>query len=129
VLLRADGENGYEPLAVQTPANGVLASLGGGDADVPETPWSDTRRAGGTHPVVASARSTHAMAVASPSGEPCAGCLALRSWESLAAAPEQPWYGFGGAWGEPGSTDATTGPLGPHGEFSTIADKEREPRG
>lgn len=131
VLLRAVGGDGYEPLALQTPPAGAdLAAPGEGDdgARARETAWDATRRVDGTHPVVTAARSTHAMAAGSR-GAGCADCLKLRSWRSLAPAPEQPWYGFGGAWGEPGPTEAATGPLGPHGEFATIADKQREPRG
>jgi hypothetical protein len=35
------------------------------------------------------------------------------TWRFLADAKQQPWYGFGGAWGDVGSMPDTPGPLGP----------------
>jgi hypothetical protein len=36
-----------------------------------------------------------------------------RTWVRLANVRKQPWYGFGGAWGEVGTRGESTGPLGP----------------
>jgi hypothetical protein len=111
VLLRADGDR-YEPLTVQT------------DDDAA---WSGVRRVDGTHPVVRVERETHEMSVARR-GAGCADCLRWQSWDTLADARKQLWYGFGGAWGEVGPTDATTGPLGPHGYWQSAAEKDQELR-
>ena len=35
------------------------------------------------------------------------------TWRSLRNAEEEPWYGFGGAWGTMGKSKHLTGPLGP----------------
>ena len=35
------------------------------------------------------------------------------TWTNIGAAWRQPWFGFGGAWGEIGKTFVSTGPLGP----------------
>lgn len=114
VVLQADGDR-YEPLEVQvsdSPSGGVDgATFFDG---VRETPWAAARRVSGTHPVVALARATHTPTVAT-AGDSCAGCVPWPAWRSLRRARDQLWYGFGGAWGEPGTTSATTGSLGPHG--------------
>lgn len=36
------------------------------------------------------------------------------TWPRLVNVRDQPWYGYGGAWGEVGAIDDTTGPMGPH---------------
>ena len=114
VLLRDDGEDRYEPVAVQ------------GGLGVAETSWDDVRRVDDTHPVMRVARATHEV---SASGARCAGCAEWEAWRSLADARKELWYGFGGAWGEVGASDATTGPLGPHGVFPTAAQRARERNG
>jgi hypothetical protein len=88
---------------------------------------------GATHPVAYSARGSHATywrtgdyaIVVKALGRPafsvedhamaCSGCPEWRTWERLVDATQQPWYGFGGAWGRAGSLagGGTTGPLGP----------------
>jgi hypothetical protein len=69
-----------------------------------------------THPVVYSAIGSHAslpsanfgfIDVGDPKG------LRWRTWQDLPAIAEQPWYGFGGAWGRLGKVRDATGPLGP----------------
>lgn len=35
------------------------------------------------------------------------------TWQLLGNVRSQDWYGYGGAWGEPGTRGETTGPLGP----------------
>jgi hypothetical protein len=74
--------------------------------------------------VVRLARRTHDVALAT--GERCAACLPWVAWKSLADARKQLWYGFGGAWGDIGPTNATTGPLGPYDSFATDVEKQRE---
>jgi hypothetical protein len=107
VLLHDHGESGYEPLAVQTPERVDVA-------------WDDVRRTGGTHPVVRIVPVTHEADVLAP-GAACSACVSWKSWRVLAEARKEPWHGFGGAWGEVGETDATTGSLGPHGHFPSIS--------
>lgn len=45
----------------------------------------------------------------------CVSCPLWYTWRSgmLVDAEQQPWYGFGGAWGVVGSASDFTGPLGP----------------
>ena len=120
VLLRDEGDGRYTPLGAQ---------LGGAGADGPPPAtkaWSSVERVGGTHAVVESERSSHELTFARSSGALCEGCVRWPTWEGLADARAEPWYGFGGAWGEPGATDATTGPLGPHGYWPSAAEKDRE---
>lgn len=37
-----------------------------------------------------------------------------RTWNRMASLESRSWYGYGGAWGEVGTTGETTGPLGPY---------------
>lgn len=106
VLLAHDGADGYSPRAVQLDARAAEPS---------DILWDRFALSDG-HPVVRSARGSHALAPEAP-GESCADCLPWPTWRTLSDARAQHWYGFGGAWGEPGSTDETTGPLGPHGPW------------
>jgi hypothetical protein len=93
--------------------------------------WSDLT-ARGTHPLVFATAQSHELAARSSGGRRASRrCVrvgrrrvctlhlrgaALR-WEprgaNVQALREQPWYGFGGAWGRVGASNATTGPLGP----------------
>ena len=46
----------------------------------------------------------------------CVSCPLWYTWKPptmLVDAEQQPWYGFGGAWGVVGSVSDFTGPLGP----------------
>jgi hypothetical protein len=106
VLLSDLGDDVYQPLGVQLEGVGATHPLQG------------------KRPVVRLAPGTH-----EPTLGRCRGCVPWRSWRLLEDARDQPWYGFGGAWGEPGRSDATTGPLGPHRFWPTVADKQREAAG
>jgi hypothetical protein len=85
--------------------------------------WGDVLKSG-SHPIVFSAKGTHGSYESA--GRFSTGCAtwlatydytgdgkAWRTWMALARASGQPWYGFGGAWGEVGYLADTTGPLGP----------------
>lgn len=80
--------------------------------------WAELGREG-THPVVFSARGSHAS-------YPAAGLhLAIPKLDQAAAGPRwetalhlrnvlrEPWWGYGGGWGQVGETASTTGPKGP----------------
>lgn len=123
VLLHDAGDDGYEPVAVQVVADGAERDVA--ESRFRDTAWGAARRIDGTHPVVRLAPSTHDATVAAPGGARCADCARWESWRSLAAAPRELWYGFGGAWGEVGADDASTGPLGPHDDWPSPSEKVR----
>ncbi len=117
VVARANGDS-YEPLTVQLPAPGS-------EEELREVGWEATARVEDTHPVIRLTRATHEPSVATGDSS-CADCTRWRTWQALSDARSQLWYGFGGAWGEPGTNDATTGPLGPHRYWQSTSEKERE---
>lgn len=122
VLLRDHGDALYEPLGIDF--GGPRAPKAIRDSQVGDAPWSELTKVGETHPVVRVERATHDPIVARADG-PC-DCLRWETWRWLSDAREEVWYGFGGAWGEPGATDATTGPLGPHRYWPTAGRRQRE---
>jgi hypothetical protein len=128
VLIAAGEQPGqYVPVSVRYHAHD-------GSRDVP---WTAVKRVGtagaddSTHPVVFSARRSHASYWRAGKYEnvlvlggrrrfgvfddaiACPRCPQWRTWESLLDARAQPWYGYGGAWGAVGSDMGFTGPLGP----------------
>ena len=107
VLLQEGGDDEWAPVTVR------LLDADGRRRDVP---WSSIERAS-THPVLSAARGDHSLSPARR-GDDCSGCPRWPTWASVAPVRKQPWYGFGGAWGQPGDTSATTGPLGPHGKWA-----------
>ncbi|HEX2161176.1 MAG TPA: hypothetical protein VHF88_05065 [Thermoleophilaceae bacterium] len=132
VEVRLRGDDGeYEPVAVRLSTPGERTR---------ELPWSAVRRvvagAGArTHPVLLAARGSHtlyarpgrqrrqveledgkAVEAVDVAAGPCDACASWPTWQALEEARRQPWYGFGGAWGDRGPSDLTTGPLGPHGD-------------
>jgi hypothetical protein len=97
-------------------------------------PWSEVEKAdgfgnasaGGTHPISYSALGRHgnfahvdsgskATCRSSVLGDDSVGAgTRWRTWNRLASLGSRSWYGYGGAWGEVGTTGDTTGPLGPY---------------
>jgi hypothetical protein len=95
--------------------------------------WSDKEvtKEGGTHPVVYSAKGSHASYTSPGSKRLHRGKIPIpvvkdhaskgNRWvadpggpaDHLTDVTQQAWYGYGGAWGEPGSITETTGPRGP----------------
>jgi hypothetical protein len=78
--------------------------------------WDSVAKAAETHPIAYSAIGSHAslptpgfghVDVGDPDGP------RWRTWEDLASIVDEPWYGFGGAWGRVGKVRDATGPLGP----------------
>jgi hypothetical protein len=105
---------------------------------VPRTDSAGRRSSSGTHPIVYSARGRHGSyaQVGDGSRNHCEsgrvgddqlarGGRQWRTWEKMARVDRQPWFGYGGAWGEVGCNHRgllcdvwlarhTTGPLGPY---------------
>jgi hypothetical protein len=78
-------------------------------------PWSRVER-DGTHPIGYSAIGSHASLPTPDFGFIDVGDRHGPRWETaddLVPVHEQPWYGFGGAWGRVGKVRDSTGPLGP----------------
>jgi hypothetical protein len=112
VLDRGDGKNEYEPVAIRLPSARGQREVRWADLQLS----ADAGRAAATHPLLAAARGSHLL-TPSRRGRSCPDCPRWRTWVALANARDQSWYGFGGAWGELGTSSATTGPLGPHGDW------------
>lgn len=82
-------------------------------------PWKSVPRQG-THPLVYSAKGSHASYSKPgdhglvPGVKDTAGRgRQWRTWNNMKNARAQGWYGYGGAWGEVGNIKDTTGPQGP----------------
>jgi hypothetical protein len=77
--------------------------------------WSSVEK-DGTHPVVYSAIGSHASLPSADFGFIDVGDRDGPRWktfEDLTHVVDEPWYGFGGAWGRLGKVRDSTGPLGP----------------
>lgn len=110
VLLETVDGGRYAPRFVRLGSDGRRRAIAWGRVDrVPGAEGGER-----THPVLRSARGHHAL-----STRGCGDCRRWPAWRELADATRQDWYGFGGAWGEPGASSATTGPLGPHRRWPT----------
>lgn len=102
IVRRVDG--GYTPLAVRYGEGGKV-------------PWAAVSRVRGrgprrTHPLVFAARGSHTLA-ARPARTAVGDRIAWRTWRDLRDAEREPWYGYGGGWGEAlGQRTAVSG-LGP----------------
>lgn len=108
-LLDADGRRRDVPWsAVKRTAAGSPSATGSSQAGSAGT---------ATNPVLAAARGDHALSPVPRRGGDCAACPQWPTWSSLLPARKQPWYGFGGSWGEVGKSSETTGPHGPHGKW------------
>jgi hypothetical protein len=86
--------------------------------------WGTVDKEAGTHPIAFSAIGSHAslptpgfghIDVGDPDGP------RWRTWKELAPVAQQPWYGFGGAWGRLGRVRDSTGPLGPGAHWKHAA--------
>jgi hypothetical protein len=77
--------------------------------------WSKVQKEG-THPVAYSAIGSHASLPSADFGFIDVGDRDGPRWQTyddLAPVVDEPWYGFGGAWGRLGKVRDSTGPLGP----------------
>lgn len=86
--------------------------------------YVQVQRVGLLHPVVYVAWDAHGSYPTTGTTDVCdwKGCLndiredggpTWYTWLDVRSARGQPWYGYGGAWGEKGESGDTTGPLGP----------------
>ncbi len=137
VVVRRGGAHRYTPLSVRYNIHNTHADLPWAEAEkVAEGPeggvvTTDPRGLTATHPVGYSGRGSHATYPALGSHKvsyqphsihafdvsdlalACLHCPAWQTWQELVNARAQPWYGFGGSWGQVGASGDTTGPLGP----------------
>ena len=84
----------------------------------------------GTHPVGFSAVGSHATLPTPDFGFIDVGDRRGPRWQTakdLASVREQPWYGFGGAWGRVGKVRDSTGPLGPGAHWKHPAPRPAAP--
>jgi hypothetical protein len=124
-----DHEGDWERICVRLDANNRATEVAYYQHEGHKTlPWRSVPKSGQTHPVVYSARGSHASYEA-PGGKPIykevkgkkiqiATDQASRGaqWSTdqhLTDAHKEDWYGYGGAWGEVGNTEISTGPQGP----------------
>ena len=92
--------------------------------------WSSRRvRKRGGHPIVFSAKGTHASypragryPLPGPPEDEASHGRTWPTYRSLQNARSQPWFNFGGAWGQVGELKETTGPLGPSAAKGAVPD-------
>lgn len=92
--------------------------------------WSSRRvQKRGGHPVVFSAKGTHAsypraghFPLPGPPEDEASHGRTWATYRSLRNARTQPWFNFGGAWGEVGELKESTGPLGPSAAKGAVPD-------
>jgi hypothetical protein len=126
VLVERVGAGRWRPVSVRYNAHD-------GHLDVP---WADVRKAPdetgiATHPRAYVAKGSHAsyrragkfvqvlvrggfeIVRVKDDARACPDCPLWFTWQRLVDATKEPWYGFGGAWGQVGDASDFTGPLGP----------------
>jgi hypothetical protein len=126
VLVEQQGDGRWKPISARYHEH---------DTHV-DVPWADVRTAPDasgllTHPRAYVARGSHAtyrhagkfaqvlsrggvdIVTVRDSAQACPNCPLWFSWQRLVDAQQQPWYGYGGAWGRLGESSDFTGPLGP----------------
>ena len=130
VLLRREGPRRYMPISLRLYSNERTVDV----------PWRSVQRVperspgAASHPVAFAALGTHTLYPRPGTHDArakaifeidtgkertadCAACPRWRTWTRIEDASDQPWYGFGGAWGATyGDADAqpfTIAPLGP----------------
>jgi hypothetical protein len=120
----ADNHEGdWERISVKLNANNRATHVAYFQHNGPpeEKKWKDVPRSG-THPIVFSAKGSHASYFTAGSHGLGPGGIVKdktgkgaqwKTWQHMQNARAQDWYGFGGAWGEVGNYKDTTGPQGP----------------
>lgn len=128
VLTRQVGEGSWVPLSVRFHEHNTSVDV----------PWARARKVADetgvvSHPRAYVAKGSHAtyshpgrfaqilsrggreILAVRDDARACVSCPLWYTWRSgmLVDAEQQPWYGFGGAWGVVGSASDFTGPLGP----------------
>jgi len=92
--------------------------------------WDSVDKEGGTHPIGYSAIGSHATLPTPGFGQIDVGDPhgpRWQTWENLVSVVDEPWYGFGGAWGRLGKVRDATGPLGPGPHWKHAAPRPPKP--